>query len=130
MNADNPPLGTERVWNSIHHAWSATIARTLNRRLLPENYFAAPNLQFGPWVEIDVGAFEQVETPEQEALPTASTLMAQPATAVIPAIFPDIIEVVISRQEGGPQIKTQGDDRMGHREVCGSTQILLQAMGA
>lgn len=98
----NPPLSTERVWNTFHHAWSATIARTLNRRLLPENYFATPNVQFGPRVEIDVGTFEQAEASEQ-GLPTALTLMAEPTTT-IPAIFPDIVEVVIVRQEGGPQV--------------------------
>ncbi len=100
----NPPLSHARVWNTFHHAWSATIARTLNRHLLPENYFAAPNVQFGPRVEIDVGTFEQTAAEEQAPSPIALTLAAQPATTVIPAVFPDTVEVVIVRQEGGPQV--------------------------
>src|SRR5262249_55912387 len=94
----------ERVWNTFHHAWAATIARLLNRRLLPEHYFAAPNVQFGPRVEIDVGTFEQAAAPASHAEPAAVTLTTLPTTAVIPAGFPDRIEVVILHQEGGPQI--------------------------
>ena len=100
----NPPLSLERVWNIFHHAWAATIARTLNRRLLPENYFAAPNVQFGPRVEIDVGTFENAASTEQAPGATATTLAIPSATAVIPAVFPDTVEVLIIHQEGGPQV--------------------------
>ncbi|ETW97873.1 MAG: hypothetical protein ETSY2_43760, partial [Candidatus Entotheonella gemina] len=98
----NPPLSMERVWNTFHHAWAATIARTLNRRLLPENYFAAPNVRFGPRVEIDLGTFEQASAAGPASASLA--LAAPPATAVIPAPFPDTVEVVIVHQEGGPQV--------------------------
>ncbi len=97
----NPPLSRERVWNTFHHAWAATIARTLNRGLLPANYFAAPNIRFGPRVEIDVGTFEQSES---VASTSPFMLAAPPATAVIPAVFPDTVEVVVVHQEGGPQV--------------------------
>jgi hypothetical protein len=43
----SPPLSVERVWHTFHHAWAAAIARLLNRRLLPDGYFAAPNVQVG-----------------------------------------------------------------------------------
>src|SRR5262249_33468099 len=100
----SPPLGVERVWNTFHHAWAATITRLLNRRLLPEHYFAAPNVQFGPRVEIDVGTFEQAAAPANHGESAAVTLTTLPATTVIPAIFPDTAEVVIIHQEGGPQM--------------------------
>ena len=100
----SPPLSSERVWNTFHHAWAATIARILNRRLLLEHYLAAPNVQFGPRVEIDVGTFKASETPESQLAPVAIALTTQPATAVIPAVFPDTVEVVIFNQEGGPQV--------------------------
>jgi hypothetical protein len=100
----SPPLSAERVWNTFHHAWSATIARMLNRRLLPQHYFAAPNVQFGARVEIDVGTFEQSDASERRLEPTAVTLTTQPATAVIPAVFPDTVEVVIFNRESGPQV--------------------------
>ena len=97
----SPPLSVERVWNTFHHAW-ATIARLLNRRLLPEHCFAAPNVQFGPRVEIDVGTFEPAAAPAKSGGAAAVILPTLPA-AVIPATFPDTIEVVIVNQEGGPR---------------------------
>jgi hypothetical protein len=100
----NPPLSAERMWNTFHHAWSATIARVLNRRLLPEHYFAAPNVQFGPRVEIDVGTFPQFDVSARRLQPVVVTLTTPSATAVIPAVFPDTVEVVIFNQEGGPQV--------------------------
>jgi Protein of unknown function (DUF4058) len=100
----SPPLSVARVWNTFHHAWSATIARLLNRRLLPENYFAAPNVQFGARIEIDVGTFEASDAPANHAASAAFTLAAQPETVVIPVVFPDTVEVVILQQEGGSQV--------------------------
>ena len=100
----SPPLSVERVWHTFHHAWAATIARLLNRRLLPEHYFAAPNVQFGPRVEIDVGTFEPAAASASQGGAAAVILPTLPATAVIPATFPDTIEVVIVNQEGGPQV--------------------------
>jgi hypothetical protein len=104
LNHFSPPLSVERLWNTFHHAWAATIARLLNRQLLPEHYFAAPNVQFGARVEIDVGTFEASNVLAHHAESAALTLVTEPATAVIPAVFPDTIEVVILQQEGGPQI--------------------------
>jgi hypothetical protein len=100
----SPPLSVERVRNTFHHAWAATITRLLNRRLLPDGYFVAPNVQFGPRVEIDVGTFEHtaVSASREESVAVNHTTL--PATAVIPAVFPDIVEVVIIQQEGGPQV--------------------------
>jgi hypothetical protein len=100
----SPPLSVERLWNTFHHAWAATIARLLNRRLLPEHYFAAPNVQFGPRVEIDVGTFEQADVAGSRSESVAALLTIPPATAVIPAVFPDTVEVVIFNREGGPQV--------------------------
>src|SRR5438552_4069098 len=100
----SPPLSVERVWNTFHHAWAATIARVLNRRLLPDGYFAAPNIQFGPRVEIDVGTCEPAAVPAGDVESVAVRHTTLPATAVIPAVFPDMVEVVIINQEGGPQV--------------------------
>ena len=100
----NPPLSVERVWNTFHHAWAATIARLLNRRLLPDGYFAAPNVQFGPRMEIDIGTFEHAPMPADDVESVAVGLTTRPVTAVIPAVFPDTVEVVIVHQEGGPQV--------------------------
>ena len=50
----HPPLSGQRMWNAFHHAWATTMARHLNRHVLPDVYFAAPNVQFGARVDIDV----------------------------------------------------------------------------
>ena len=96
----HPPLSVERAWNTFHHAWCATIARVLNRQLLPEDYFASPNVQFGPCVEIDVGTFDLAEPAGAYAVEAAP----RGATVSIPADFPDIAEVLIYDQEGGPRL--------------------------
>ena len=53
------PLSTHRHWHAFHNAWATYIAADLNR-LLPDGYFAEPNVQFG--IEIDVAAFEEATT--------------------------------------------------------------------
>ena len=50
-----PPLSDRRHWHSFHHGWATLIAASLNQ-LLPPQYFAEPNVQFG--IEIDVATFE------------------------------------------------------------------------
>jgi hypothetical protein len=101
----NPPLSVQRVWNTFHHAWAATLARHLNRHVLPEDYFAAPNIQFGARVEIDLGTFEEsghATAASQSAV--TITYAAPPSTVTIPALFPDTVEVAIFNQEAGPQL--------------------------
>ncbi len=48
-----PPLSHRRHWRAFHNAWATYLASDLNR-LLPDPYFAEPNVQFG--IEIDVSA--------------------------------------------------------------------------
>ena len=49
-------LSERRHRHSFHNSWATYISSQLNT-LLPEGYFAEPNVQFG--VEIDVAAFEE-----------------------------------------------------------------------
>lgn len=100
-----PPLSAQRTWHVFRHAWAASIARHLNRQVLPAGYVAAPNVQFGARIEIDVGAFdtEWASTPPSDALATLATVVPLP-TASIAAHFSDTVEVVIFQQEGGPQL--------------------------
>jgi hypothetical protein len=48
-----PPLTPTRKWPSLHSAWINAIVGLLNGSLLPQNYFAAPNVTMGG-IEIDV----------------------------------------------------------------------------
>jgi hypothetical protein len=57
QNHFHPPLSVRRHWHAFHNAWATYIASDLNQ-LLPEGYFAEPNVQFG--IEIDVATFEEL----------------------------------------------------------------------
>ena len=52
----HPPLSARRHWHAFHNAWATYLASDLNS-LLPQGYFAEPNVQFG--IEIDVATFEE-----------------------------------------------------------------------
>jgi hypothetical protein len=78
-----PPLSTARHWESFYTAWAAEITRTLNRRVLPPECFAEVQIHLGGHVEIDGAAREP------------------PAGLVMPAVFPDEIEVQVFRSSGG-----------------------------
>src|SRR5947209_5831398 len=100
-----PPLSTARNWESFHTAWATEIMRTLNRRILPPGCFAEAHIHVGGRVEIDVPTWQQPETgavtngnPGGVAVQT----WAPPTTAlVMPAVFPDEIEVQVFRSSGG-----------------------------
>ena len=55
----HPPLHGPRRWEGFHHAWATTIASRLNRDVLPDGYFAEPEINVGPEMQIDVAAFEE-----------------------------------------------------------------------
>jgi hypothetical protein len=101
------PLAPLRHWESFHAAWATEIMRTLNRKVLPPGCFAEAQVHVGSRVEIDVATFEQ-----EQALSTGRTdgngggvavdTWAPPvASLVMPAIFPDEIEIQVIRTSGG-----------------------------
>src|SRR2546423_1815165 len=100
----HPPLSVQRYWITFHHAWASTIARQLNRHILPEDYFAAPTFQFGPRVEIDVANFEEATGAAKAKTAFTLTYAAPPATVVVPFVFLDTVSVEIFYQEGGPKV--------------------------
>lgn len=107
----HPPLSRERHWEAFHSRWGNAIADVLNEQLLPPNYFAEAHVHAGSPVEVDVAAFERHSgTAGQRqgggtALLEAPTTYAPPApAAVMPAIFPDSIEVRIFSSEAGPTL--------------------------
>jgi hypothetical protein len=103
----HPPLSLVHPWESFHAAWATEIMRTLNRRVLPPNCFAAAQVHVGSRVEIDVAAFEQEHAPATWAAKgngggVAVQAWAPPATSLImPTIFPDEIEVQVLRRTEG-----------------------------
>src|SRR5438067_10641731 len=97
----HPPIAPARSWESFHALWSAAIVERLNRGVLPESYFAEAQVHVGGRVEIDVATFDQAEpTPRNGGVAVATA--APPRTALLmPAVFPDEIEVQVFRSSGG-----------------------------
>jgi hypothetical protein len=102
----HPPLSVRRHWHAFHNAWATFIASSLNA-LLPEGYFAEPNVQFG--IEIDVATFEE---PSQEIGDRPSILSFPQGEAPWQPPSPDFtlpfstldeqVEISIFNAEAGP----------------------------
>jgi hypothetical protein len=100
----HPPLKTLRHWESFHAAWASEIMRTLNRSVLPERCFAETQTHVGSQVEIDIATFENHPMNGSNGGVAVATWAPPVATAVIPAVFPDVFEVQVIRDFGGPRL--------------------------
>ena len=129
----HPPLAVRRHWHSFHNAWATAIAVNLNT-LLPEGYFAEPNVQFG--VEIDVATLQEGTAPPplgpsngKGTSPIAPTSMAgltPPAPVQTLPFQPttDTVEVTIFNTDAGPTlvgaielVSPANKDRTSHRDA-------------
>ncbi len=96
----HPPLSEQHPWESFHSAWAAEIMRLLNR-VLPRRYRATVNTSLGRQVAADVAEFERPDEPAEAGTNgpgggVATQTYAPPATTmVLPALFPDDLEVRI-----------------------------------
>jgi hypothetical protein len=127
-----PPLSLRRHWESFHGFWAAAAAGWLNSGHLPPGFFAEMQLHVGSRVEIDVPTFHESGNGASRAsagVGGTATLTA-PAwappvpAAVIPAVFPDELEVLVFNDEGGPalvaalELVSPGNkDRDTHRQA-------------
>lgn len=84
-----PPLGELRHWESFHARWAAVIADALEADLLPPGYFAE--------VQVHVGSTATATLSPQVWSPPAPGM-------VLPAVFPDRLEVLIFNTESGPTL--------------------------
>jgi hypothetical protein len=88
----HPPLSENRHWESFQANWAGEIMATLNQEVMPKGYFAEIPVHFGGCVEVaDDGV-----------------VIVQPGLAsdvvLMPAVFPDEIEVQIIQRSGGPTL--------------------------
>lgn len=119
------PLLNERHWEGFHAQWAGCISGWLNRAL-PKRYFAEQQTHVGSRVEVDVATFDF--EPRQASRPVTgfgpsddeggvATLVAEPVLAaeptveappapdaVVDAVFPDSIEVLVYSTEAGPTL--------------------------
>lgn len=101
------PLAGARHWESFHGGWAYEMMAALNRDLLPEGYFAEAQVHVGSQVEVDVASFEEKDPASwsQGNGGVAVQTWAPPlATLVMPAVFPDELEVQVFKKEGGPTL--------------------------
>jgi hypothetical protein len=105
-----PPLKAVRHWESFHARWASSIADSLNKDLLPPDYFAEIQVHVGSRVEVDIATFEEAPRATDGNGGVATATMAAkvytpPATTmVMPAIFPDSLEVLVISTQAGPTL--------------------------
>jgi len=122
------PLRARRPWGGLHSDWASSIARQLNRKLLPEQFVAIPNVYFGGRIEIDVATVEEAYKADATREGGAATATwAPPRPTVETAVeFADLtaVEVQILDQEAGQRlvaavelVSPANKDRPDHREA-------------
>jgi hypothetical protein len=104
-----PPLAQVRHWESFHAAWATEIMRTLNRDVLPAGCFAEAQVHVGSRVEIDVATFEErhgsfTDLAERNGGVAVETWAPPQTSLVMPAVFPDEIEIHVFHSSGGPTL--------------------------
>jgi hypothetical protein len=98
------PISQTHFWESFHTMWSASIAGQLNA-MLPRRFLASCHVHLGRQVEADVAEFDAgilAETSGNGEGGVATAVWAPPvATHVIPAVFPDDVEVRVTDTRDG-----------------------------
>jgi len=106
----HPPLSVARHWEGFHGLWAGSMVYALNDRLLPPGYFAEAQIHVGSRIEVDVATFDfnaqESASADGGGIATLSArVWAPPSPAqVMPAIFPDSLEVQIFSSEAGPTL--------------------------
>jgi hypothetical protein len=95
------PLSEDRHWESFHATWAGEIMATLNLGVLPPGYFAETQVHIGSRVEVDVASFQRPNGAAQDQGGVAVETMAPGTVLMMPAAFPDEIEVQVYRTSGG-----------------------------
>jgi hypothetical protein len=101
-----PPLATTRHWETFHGGWAYEMMRALNRGVLPPGYFSESQVHVGSRVEVDLASFTGDEGnggngPGANGGVAVQTWSPPLTTLVMPATFPDEIEVQVFRSSGG-----------------------------
>src|SRR5215208_6458129 len=121
-----PPLFPEWDWHGFHNGWASNIAAALNE-VLPPQYHAQPNVQFG--IEIDVATIERRGgSPDGggTGASNAAPWRAPAPTLTVPLpVVSDVVEVLVrGGLGGGPSVvgavelvSPANKDRPSHRDA-------------
>jgi hypothetical protein len=124
----HPPLVQERPWEGVHSDWASSIVRQLNRKLLPERFFAIPHVSFGGRLEIDVATVEQdAGQASSEAGGATTAVWAPPRPTLeteVDFVDLDAVEIQVFNQDAGLRlvaaielVSPANKDREAHRQA-------------
>ncbi len=102
----HPPLSVSHPWKGFHSAWANAIASHLNE-VLPEGYYAIPEVPLGDQIEIDVASLERPGN-GAAAGGAATAVWAPPRPRLsAPVDFTRVqgVEVHVFQDQGGPQLR-------------------------
>lgn len=94
----HPPVVERRSWEGFHGLWAAALVEKLNRDVLAEEYYADFQIHVGSQVEVDIATLEEPQGKDQGNTATAvrpKTWTPPATTLIMPAVFPDDIEVQV-----------------------------------
>src|SRR5262245_18745953 len=95
----HPPVSQRRSWEGFHGLWAAALVEKLNRDVLAEEYYADMQVHVGSQVEVDIATLQESsgggDRAHASAVATAPAWSPPATNLVIPAVFPDDIEVQV-----------------------------------
>jgi len=103
----HPPLSVTHPWKGFHSAWANAITSQLNE-VLPEGYYAIPEVPLGDQVEIDVATLEEPGNGARSAVGLATAIWAPARPRLAAQVdFPRVhgVAVHIFQDLGGPQLR-------------------------
>jgi hypothetical protein len=122
----HPPLHGPRRWEGFLYAWATIIAQQLNQGILPDDYFAEPEISIGPELEIDVATLE-LTGPERAGAANAMVVYSPPRppiTVKVDFARLDSFEVRVYQDLGGAELRAAielvspaNKDRAGSRRT-------------
>ena len=101
-----PPLSVTHPWKGFHSAWANAITNGLNQ-VLPEGYYAIPEVPLGDQIEIDVARLESGDASSPLG-GVATAVWAPPRPRLAAAVdFSRVhgVAVHIFQDQGGPQLR-------------------------
>ena len=102
-----PSLSVTHPWKGFHSAWANAITNQLNE-VLPEGYYAIPEVPLGDQVEIDVATLEEERNSAQTGVGVATAVWAPPRPLLAAVVdFPRVhgVAVHVFQDMGGPQLR-------------------------
>jgi len=103
----HPPLSVSHPWKGFHSAWANAITNQLNE-VLPEGFYAIPEVPLGDQIEIDVASFERPGNGAAAGSGVTTAIWAPPRPCLVAPV--DLarvryVEVHVFQDLGGPQLR-------------------------